>query len=181
MLEIDSNTSSGVLEVRQSPLYTNICEVVWNGKTGANLTFRCNCTSTAFAPHKHGGEKGIHMRIQIDTYEAAATHRVAATVSFNKTDSNSECCNVTDASDGTVGGHSSSDGTSSLDLATPPASSSGSSTSNKKRLKDEDSFESSYGFNFVSCLFIICFWLISIGLKCNLMLYFYLRLQYIHL
>lgn len=78
MLEIEANpnvpggtttTTTTTAEVRHSPHYINAAEVVWNGRTGANVTFRCNCTSTAFAPHKHGGEKGIHMRLQIDTYE----------------------------------------------------------------------------------------------------------------
>ena len=54
---------------RLSEGFTNAAEVLWYGKTGASLFFRCNCTSTAFAPHKHGGEKGIHMRFQIDTFE----------------------------------------------------------------------------------------------------------------
>ena len=69
MLEIDSNSSYGIIEVRTSDAYINAAEILWNGRTGANIFFRCNCTSTAFAPHKHGGEKGIHMRFQIDTFE----------------------------------------------------------------------------------------------------------------
>lgn len=71
MLEVESssNPSVGPIDVHQSSLYINAAEVMWNGKTGAQVAFRCNCTSTAFAPHKHGGEKGIHMRLQIDTYQ----------------------------------------------------------------------------------------------------------------
>ena len=69
MLEIDSNSSYGTVDVRLSEMYTNAAEIIWNGNTGASIFFRCNCTSTAFAPHKHGGEKGIHMRFQIDTFE----------------------------------------------------------------------------------------------------------------
>jgi hypothetical protein len=74
MLEIDSNSSFGIIEVRLSEVYTNAAEVIWNGKTGASIFFRCNCTSTAFAPHKHGGEKGIHMRLQIDTYDLSCSN-----------------------------------------------------------------------------------------------------------
>ncbi len=69
MLEIDNTSSFGIIDVRLSDMFTNAAEVLWYGKTGASLFFRCNCTSTAFAPHKHGGEKGIHMRFQIDTFE----------------------------------------------------------------------------------------------------------------
>lgn len=74
MLEIEKTpSSSGAIELHQSPLYINAVEVLWNARTGANVTIRCNCTSTAFAPHKHGGEKGIHMRLQIDTYEIVSS------------------------------------------------------------------------------------------------------------
>jgi len=69
MLEIDNGCSFGVIDIRLSDMFTNAVEVLWHGNTGANLFFRCNCTSTAFAPHKHGGEKGIHMRFQIDTFD----------------------------------------------------------------------------------------------------------------
>jgi hypothetical protein len=69
MLEIDNSSSFGTIDVRLSAMFTNAAEVLWYGKTGASLFFRANCTSTAFAPHKHGGEKGIHMRLQIDTFE----------------------------------------------------------------------------------------------------------------
>ena len=71
MLEIDNNSNYGVIDVRFSDIFTNAAEIIWNGKSGASFFFRCNCTSTAFAPHKHGGEKGIHMRFQIDTFEVA--------------------------------------------------------------------------------------------------------------
>ena len=69
MLEIDKTSSFGTVDIRLSDMFTNAAEVVWNAKTGASIFFRCNCTSTAFAPNKHGGEKGTHMRFQIDTYE----------------------------------------------------------------------------------------------------------------
>jgi hypothetical protein len=69
MLEVDTNSSYGTLDIRTSDQFTNVAEILWNNKTGASIFFRCNCTSTAFAPHKHGGEKGIHMRFQLDTYQ----------------------------------------------------------------------------------------------------------------
>ena len=83
MLEIDNNSSYGVVDVRLSDMFTNAAEVLWNGKTGASILFRCNCTSTAFAPHKHGGEKGIHMRFQIDTYETVIPHHYDSTLNHS--------------------------------------------------------------------------------------------------
>ena len=82
MLEIDSGSSYGTIDIRLSDTYTNAAEVLWYGKTGANIFFRCNCTSTAFAPHKHGGEKGIHMRFQIDTLELTNYSRNYFFISF---------------------------------------------------------------------------------------------------
>lgn len=32
------------------------------------LSFQVNCISTEFTPRKHGGEKGVPFRIQVDTY-----------------------------------------------------------------------------------------------------------------
>lgn len=69
MLELENNSSQGHVEIRLPEFYTNIGEVLWRADSGASLIARCNCTSTAFAPHKHGGEKGIHMRLQVDTFE----------------------------------------------------------------------------------------------------------------
>lgn len=88
MLEIDSNSSFGVIEVRLPSAFINTAEIIWNGKTGANIFFRCNCTSTAFAPHKHGGEKGIHMRFQIDTYEISL---VNPNLKYLKSSSKASC------------------------------------------------------------------------------------------
>lgn len=33
------------------------------------LIFQVNCISTEFTPKKHGGEKGVPFRIQVETYQ----------------------------------------------------------------------------------------------------------------
>lgn len=59
-------------------LYINIGEVLWRSSDSCvTLSIRCNCTSTAFAPHKHGGEKGVHMRLQVDTFELLPDTKLA--------------------------------------------------------------------------------------------------------
>ena len=63
MLEIDSNSSFGTVDVRLSETYTNAAEIIWNGSTGASIFFRCNCTSTAFATHK---QRCLILKISID-------------------------------------------------------------------------------------------------------------------
>lgn len=47
MLEIDANLSFGALDIRISTMYTNAIEIIWSGKIGASMFFKCNCTSTA--------------------------------------------------------------------------------------------------------------------------------------
>ena len=97
MLEIDSNSSYGTVDVRLSDMYTNAAEIIWSGNTGASIFFRCNCTSTAFAPHKHGGEKGIHMRFQIDTFELNTSNNTASLYQKNHGNPNLTVnCNQTD-------------------------------------------------------------------------------------
>ena len=46
----------------------NAVEIVWDTSTTTSLFIRFKCTSTDFAQKRHGGEKGIPLRIQIDTY-----------------------------------------------------------------------------------------------------------------
>lgn len=75
MLELENNSSQGMAETRMPALHINVGEVYWRSSDACiTLTLRCNCTSTAFAPHKHGGEKGIHMRLQVDTFEILSTN-----------------------------------------------------------------------------------------------------------
>ena len=131
MLEIDNNSSFGIIEVRLSEVYTNAAEIIWNGKTGASIFFRCNCTSTAFAPHKHGGEKGIHMRLQIDTYDLSNNS--------NNNNLNQFYQNLT-TNNLTINTVTSSDSYHSSSILSPPNSSS--SPVSNKFVKDDLEFNS---------------------------------------
>lgn len=161
MLEIDCSSSYGIVNVRFSPLFINAAEIIWNGKTGANLLFRCNCTSTAFAPHKHGGEKGIHMRLQIDTYELSGGGSYCRqpppqppqppksgcfanqTANMNQSDFNGGGGQVSPISSAT-----------SLSLLSPPNSSSPNSSSQSKFAKDDlDSCSNDFNY-YVSAMIL---------------------------
>jgi hypothetical protein len=127
MLEIDGNSSYGTIDLRVSEMYTNAAEVIWNGNTGASIFFRCNCTSTAFAPHKHGGEKGIHMRFQIDTFEFNSTFNNSSNnINKNANSGLSVNCNQSDLQS-----------SSSASILSPPNSASSPIQTHKFSVKDD--------------------------------------------
>ncbi|CAF1015507.1 unnamed protein product [Rotaria sp. Silwood1] len=69
LFDIDMNLTYGVLSIIRSKQIPNAIEIVWDTSTTTSLFIRFKCTSTDFAQKRHGGEKGIPLRIQIDTYE----------------------------------------------------------------------------------------------------------------
>ena len=76
ILDIDIPLSYGLIHVNQSALL-NTAEILWDPMKEVGVYIKVNCISTEFTPKKHGGEKGVPFRIQIETYfetgnEAAA-------------------------------------------------------------------------------------------------------------
>jgi transcription factor CP2-like protein len=68
LFDIDMNLTYGILSIIHSRQVPNAVEIVWDPSTTTSLFLRFKCTSTDFAQKRHGGEKGIPLRIQIDTY-----------------------------------------------------------------------------------------------------------------
>lgn len=68
ILDIDIPLSVGVLEPRSHPLHLNTIEFLWDPVKNASVFLQVNCISTEFTPRKHGGEKGVPFRIQVDTF-----------------------------------------------------------------------------------------------------------------
>uniref|UniRef100_I3J9T4 Transcription factor CP2-like 1 n=1 Tax=Oreochromis niloticus TaxID=8128 RepID=I3J9T4_ORENI len=68
ILDIDIPLSVGILEPRSDPLHLNTIEFLWDPLKNASVFIQVNCISTEFTPRKHGGEKGVPFRIQVDTY-----------------------------------------------------------------------------------------------------------------
>ncbi|CAF0787197.1 unnamed protein product [Adineta steineri] len=68
LFDIDTNLTYGILSIICSTQIPNAVEIVWDTSTTTSLFIRFKCTSTDFANKRHGGEKGIPLRIQIDTY-----------------------------------------------------------------------------------------------------------------
>ncbi|XP_061580054.1 transcription factor CP2-like protein 1 isoform X2 [Cololabis saira] len=70
ILDIDIPLSVGILEPRSDPLHLSTIEFLWDPTKNASVYIQVNCISTEFTPRKHGGEKGVPFRIQVDTFIA---------------------------------------------------------------------------------------------------------------
>ncbi|XP_031632495.1 transcription factor CP2-like protein 1 isoform X2 [Contarinia nasturtii] len=70
IIEIDVPLSYGLCHVAQphNPNLLNVVEVLWDPMKEVGVYIKINCISTEFTPKKHGGEKGVPFRIQIETY-----------------------------------------------------------------------------------------------------------------
>ncbi|CAK9296457.1 unnamed protein product [Gordionus sp. m RMFG-2023] len=68
ILEVDTPLSRGIIEAKNLPYNLNMIEISWDPFKTASVYIKINCISTEFTPKKHGGEKGVPFRLQIDTY-----------------------------------------------------------------------------------------------------------------
>uniref|UniRef100_A0A4W5M790 Upstream binding protein 1 n=1 Tax=Hucho hucho TaxID=62062 RepID=A0A4W5M790_9TELE len=68
LLDIDIPLSVGVVEAKANPAQLNAAEFLWDLNKRASVFVQVHCISTEFTPRKHGGEKGVPFRIQIDTF-----------------------------------------------------------------------------------------------------------------
>ncbi|XP_065108104.1 transcription factor CP2-like protein 1 [Paramisgurnus dabryanus] len=78
ILDIDQSSlfenvplSVGIVDPQAHPLQLNTIQFLWDPEQNASVFIRVNCISTEFTPRKHGGEKGVPFRIQIDTFAAS--------------------------------------------------------------------------------------------------------------
>ncbi|XP_023388449.1 transcription factor CP2-like protein 1 [Pteropus vampyrus] len=69
ILDIDIPLSVGILDPRASPTQLNAVEFLWDPSKRASAFIQVHCISTEFTPRKHGGEKGVPFRVQIDTFK----------------------------------------------------------------------------------------------------------------
>ncbi|XP_043930978.1 transcription factor CP2-like protein 1 [Protopterus annectens] len=69
ILDIDIPLSVGILDPRANPTQLNAVEFLWDPTKRASAFIQVHCISTEFTPRKHGGEKGVPFRIQVDTYK----------------------------------------------------------------------------------------------------------------
>ncbi|XP_053977484.1 transcription factor CP2-like protein 1 isoform X3 [Hylaeus volcanicus] len=67
LLEVDVPLSYGMVEVCQPSPSNNSVEFMWDPTKEVGAYIKVNCISTEFTPKKHGGEKGVPFRIQVET------------------------------------------------------------------------------------------------------------------
>ncbi|XP_051527371.1 upstream-binding protein 1-like isoform X2 [Myxocyprinus asiaticus] len=69
LLDIDIPMSVGITEPHTHASQLNAAEFLWDLSKRASVFVQVHCISTEFTPRKHGGEKGVPFRIQIDTFK----------------------------------------------------------------------------------------------------------------
>ncbi|XP_061381426.1 transcription factor CP2 isoform X2 [Danaus plexippus] len=84
ILEVDVPLSYGVSRVEQ-PAALNELHVHWDPTKDVGVYVKVNCISTEFTAKKHGGEKGVPFRIQVETmYEDRRLHTAACQIKVFK-------------------------------------------------------------------------------------------------
>lgn len=69
ILDVDIPLSYGLIQVQpNSSSLLNTMEIYWDPMKEVGVYIKVNCISTEFTPKKHGGEKGVPFRIQVETY-----------------------------------------------------------------------------------------------------------------
>ncbi|XP_053322436.1 upstream-binding protein 1 isoform X2 [Spea bombifrons] len=69
LLDLDIPLSVGIIDPRTNPGQLNAVEFLWDPSKRSSAFIQVHCISTEFTPRKHGGEKGVPFRIQIDTFK----------------------------------------------------------------------------------------------------------------
>lgn len=67
-LLVDIPLSYGLVDVKIEPQFLNCVEFVWDPMHDTGIFIKVHCISTEFTAKKHGGEKGVPFRIQVETY-----------------------------------------------------------------------------------------------------------------
>ncbi|XP_072455398.1 upstream-binding protein 1 isoform X2 [Notamacropus eugenii] len=69
LLDLDVPVSVGVVDIRTDPDQLNAIEFLWDPAKRTSVFIQVHCISTEFTPRKHGGEKGVPFRVQVDTFK----------------------------------------------------------------------------------------------------------------
>ncbi|XP_066300108.1 transcription factor CP2-like isoform X2 [Branchiostoma lanceolatum] len=74
LLDIDIPLSVNIYDIRKDPTAVNKVEFQWDPNKDTSVAVQVHCISTEFTAHRHGGEKGIPFRIQVDSYSVDDEH-----------------------------------------------------------------------------------------------------------
>ena len=67
IIDVDLPLSYGVVEPYRDPNSLNSLTFKWDPTRDTGIFIKVNCISTEFTPKKHGGEKGVPFRLQVET------------------------------------------------------------------------------------------------------------------
>lgn len=70
IMDIDIPLSYGLVDVIIDPARPNCIDFVWDPTKETGIYVKVNCISTEFTAKKHGGEKGVPFRLQVETRES---------------------------------------------------------------------------------------------------------------
>ncbi|BFZ06421.1 hypothetical protein BsWGS_09463 [Bradybaena similaris] len=88
ILDIDIPLSYGLINVNLDTVRLNQLEFIWDPTKETGIYVRVHCISTEFTAKKHGGEKGVPFRIQVETYtntdEAKLLHAASCQIKVFK-------------------------------------------------------------------------------------------------
>lgn len=68
ILEIDMPLSYGIADVKQDPSNLSTVSFLWDPTRDTGIFVKVHCISTEFTPKKHGGERGVPFRLQVETW-----------------------------------------------------------------------------------------------------------------
>ena len=69
ILDIDLPLSYGVIDPVRDLCSLNTITFKWDPTRDTGIYIKVNCISTEFTPKKHGGEKGVPFRLQVETFD----------------------------------------------------------------------------------------------------------------
>ncbi|KAL7064121.1 hypothetical protein AAHC03_05143 [Spirometra sp. Aus1] len=79
LLDIEADQCIGCRNAFSDPVNLNAVVCIWDSSDQCTLVVKAFCVSTEFTAKKHGGEKGVPFRIQVDSFrEADHTHIYSA-------------------------------------------------------------------------------------------------------
>ena len=64
----DIPLSYGLLDVKIDPQQLSSLEFIWDARREGGIFVKINAISTEFTARRHGGEKGVPFRVQVETY-----------------------------------------------------------------------------------------------------------------
>ena len=74
ILEIDMPLSYGIADVKQDSSNLSCVSFLWDPTRDTGIFIKVHCISTEFTPKKHGGERGVPFRLQIETFSSEAAN-----------------------------------------------------------------------------------------------------------